>query len=79
MVDKYRIMATLMPMLLLEVYILYGAIMQPLMILEYFFGLVDRNLPGSKVLPRLLYINGKPTATFQLSGNTLYFHLLAGS
>lgn len=73
-VDKYRAVDTLVPMPIFVAYILYGAVMQPLMILEYLFGsiLIDRSCSrdlGGK-LPRWYRwrVGGH---FFQLSGNAL--------
>ncbi len=71
-VDEYRIMDTLVPMPLLILYILFGILMQPLLIMEYMCGwIIDRNfLPECSVLPHLYKwrVGGH---FFQLSGNKL--------
>ena len=68
-VDRYYIKDTLVPMPLLIIYIVFGALMQPLMTIEYCFGwIVNRNLPDSAVLPNFYKwrVGGH---FFQLSGN----------
>ena len=73
-VDKYRVKDTLVPMPLLIIFIVFGTLMQPLMILEYIFGpsLLDRGQSSSEVLPR--FFHWRVGSHFhQLSGNSLRF------
>lgn len=71
-VDKFRITNTFVPMPLLVLFFLFGALMQPLMILEYIFGstIIDCGLAASEALPRFYKwrVGGH---FFQLSGNKL--------
>ena len=72
-VDKYRIVETLVPMPLLIVYILFGLLLQPLLMLEIMWmTIVDLTLPPSAVLPRLFHWR-TGGHFYQLSGNMLRF------
>lgn len=70
-VDKYQIKDTLVPMPLLVVFFLFGTLMQPLLIIEYFGSKVLDCVPqDSKVLPRFYKwrVGGH---LHQLSGNMI--------
>lgn len=73
-VDKYRVRDTLVPMPLFIIYLAFGMMMQPLMIIEYIFGstVLDHALPPSQVLPR--FYKWRVGGHFhQLSGNELRY------
>lgn len=70
-VDMYPIFDSMIPMPVLIVFFLYGALMQPLMILDYLASFfIDRNPPSSQALPRF-YRWRFGGHFFQLSGNTM--------
>lgn len=70
-VDMYPIFDSMIPMPVLIVFFLYGALMQPLMILDYLASfLIDCNPPSSQALPRF-YRWRFGGHFFQLSGNMM--------
>eukprot|EP00551_Chaetoceros_affinis_P011692 CAMPEP_0203667768 /NCGR_PEP_ID=MMETSP0090-20130426/4542_1 /ASSEMBLY_ACC=CAM_ASM_001088 /TAXON_ID=426623 /ORGANISM="Chaetoceros affinis, Strain CCMP159" /LENGTH=790 /DNA_ID=CAMNT_0050532033 /DNA_START=111 /DNA_END=2483 /DNA_ORIENTATION=+ len=77
-VDTYSIFKTMIPMPVLLVFFLYGALMQPLMIIEKLTSVfIDCGLPSSAVLPR--YYKWRVGGHFfQLSGNAMRFIDLVG-